>query len=728
MYKFLQDKVFLDQLDNLRVKEQFIKITVLSWKEQEIQEIQGRVINGSLNIDGNSSLRRTANLTVFAEEQINDLTQIDEILSINRKVRLELGIVNTVPNRTYSKADESGKLNYYEIDYRKKYGNIIWFPLGVFVMFDPNISHSTTGVTISVNLKDKMCLLNGDAGGVIPAAVEFSEKEQEVPDGSIDRSKATLKQIIIEVVNHWGEEALSNIIVNDVDERIKQVVRWTGSTPLYKVDDGQNIEYFIDYYEALKRAHDDPNMITIFDQGKEVGFLLTDFTYPGEEFVGDVGMTVTSVLDKIIEVIGNYEYFYDVYGRFRFQEIKNYLNTTFTSQQCWDYNHPELSNSAAAPEDYLGPDTTQEYAIDLAAGMSVYTFNGAKLINSFTNAPSYSNIKNDFVVWGKRTTSEGVELPIRYHLAIDEKPKKNIEVTIEGKTQYVYGIHRGIDFYIDEFNTTRARSWIVSYTSFLDFPEYGHEDRVYYDQSGFGYYEWNIKTKKYEYVSDPSKIKGETIYTQDWREELYYQGIESIQTATDCGYYFTELIEEWPKLYDLKHQQFKEQLITDPAAIDFYLDMIDVGTDVSKYSVPNIGRRSYAVEEDGINCVFEQEVPDIVFLEIGSDNYEDITQELRDMKQAYTQVDSNIYMLLLEGGWQNSAFQRVRELIYQYTNMNNSITINAIPIYYLEPNTRITVNDAASGIYGDYIIQTISIPLDISGMMSLTANKALQKI
>ena len=43
MYEFLTDKVFLDQLDHLRVKEQFVKITVLSWKEDPIQEIQGKV-------------------------------------------------------------------------------------------------------------------------------------------------------------------------------------------------------------------------------------------------------------------------------------------------------------------------------------------------------------------------------------------------------------------------------------------------------------------------------------------------------------------------------------------------------------------------------------------------------------------------------------------------------------------------------------------------------------
>ena len=31
-------------------------------------------------------------------------------------------------------------------------------------------------------------------------------------------------------------------------------------------------------------------------------------------------------------------------------------------------------------------------------------------------------IKNDFVVWGERESASGEKLPIRFHLAIDEKP------------------------------------------------------------------------------------------------------------------------------------------------------------------------------------------------------------------------------------------------------------------------------------------------------------------
>ncbi len=68
------------------------------------------------------------------------------------------------------------------------------------------------------------------------------------------------------------------------------------------------------------------------------------------------------------------------------------------------------------------------------------------------------------------------------------------------------------------------------------------------------------------------------------------------------------------------------------------------------------------------------------------------------------------------------------DLLYQYTHMNNTISFNYLPIYYLEPNTRITIDDPNSSIYGDYIIQSISLPLDISSTMTISAYKALQKI
>ena len=137
MDDFLKDRIFLDQFDNLPIKNQFVRLTVLSWDEEPISQIQGKTTAGSLNLNGSSSLRRTANLTIFAEEKENDLSNIDTDLSINRKIKLEIGFKNTVPKYNYKEVNQQTNLitDVY-INYQELYGDIIWFPLGLFVIFD----------------------------------------------------------------------------------------------------------------------------------------------------------------------------------------------------------------------------------------------------------------------------------------------------------------------------------------------------------------------------------------------------------------------------------------------------------------------------------------------------------------------------------------------------------------------------------------------------------------
>jgi hypothetical protein len=47
------------------------------------------------------------------------------------------------------------------------------------------------------------------------------------------------------------------------------------------------------------------------------GYRLTELTYAGE-LIANVGEALTSILDKIKNMLGNFEYFYDVNGRFIF--------------------------------------------------------------------------------------------------------------------------------------------------------------------------------------------------------------------------------------------------------------------------------------------------------------------------------------------------------------------------------------------------------------------------
>ena len=78
------------------------------------------------------------------------------------------------------------------------------------------------------------------------------------------------------------------------------------------------------------------------------------------------------------------------------------------------------------------------------------------------------------------------------------------------------------------------------------------------------------------------------------------------------------------------------------------------------------------------------------------------------------------------------AFDSRNQMLVGYTAFQNAGSLchgwSAIPIYYLEPNTKIYVKDEDSKIDGYYIINKISLPLNYNGMMSITANRAIEKL
>jgi hypothetical protein len=47
--------------------------------------------------------------------------------------------------------------------------------------------------------------------------------------------------------------------------------------------------------------------------GDTAGYRFTDLTYPGD-LIGGVGESITAILDKIKNMLGGYEYFYDLDG------------------------------------------------------------------------------------------------------------------------------------------------------------------------------------------------------------------------------------------------------------------------------------------------------------------------------------------------------------------------------------------------------------------------------
>ena len=643
MFEYLNDMDFLTQLDKIHMQVQYAKIILLSFKDEEpIKEIQGSITSGSLSVNGSSAVRRTINLTMLASPINSNLEDIDNEISINKKIKVFIGYNN--PLQSY-----------------KNYGDIVWFPCGLFVLSSANINRSTSGWNISISGKDKMCLLDGTAGGTLPASVTFHESLVQLDDGDVEIQYPTIFQIIFEAVNHWGGEAAEKIIISDIDEEVKMLVRYMGDRPVYFSEDYSSISYSDDSASSF------PHMLTY---GQDVGYKITSFTYPGE-LVLNAGDTVVTLLDKVVSTLGNYEYFYDLDGNFVFQEIKNYLNS----------GSPLLDLD---PADYVRSYNNAKF---------LYSLTDLDTTTAITRNPKYDDVKNDFYVWGKRTTSTGVEVAIRYHLAIDDKPD------IDLASKYMWKIE------------DKESNLIVRYD---------------FNDSADGY---TVDGYTATLISIPCN---------EWREELYRRALDAqVSNSVYNNYYDSELIAEWRNLYNPLNKSWNStnhwnpNVYNDPGSINFWLDFIDTGSALGKYSIKNIGRRTKVVNSNDIKTVYNSEVPDVIFYQKSQYSSEE-EQELRDhynsIGQPFFPSTDLFYNNISISTTGASCFDKIRELMYQNLCYNTTISLTCLPKYYIEPNNIVRIEDDDSNIYGNYQITQYSLPLSYNGTMSITATEVLTRV
>ena len=272
----------------------------------------------------------------------------------------------------------------------------------------------------------------------------------------------------------------------------------------------------------------------------------------------------------------------------------------------------------------------------------------------------------------------------------------------------------------------------------------------YYAEDTGKIYTWTMNSNdKNDYVEIDANIQ--RITTKDWRTQLYFQGVAAQPLGTESNYYYAELKNEWPKIYNIvpdvydsstgqytNNSDFKPEYLQDISQINYFLDFIDSSSDIKEFSVSNIGRRQQVINDNAVNCVFEPSVPDVVLIRQSGSNDESggipstetsaLRKECIERDQSYYQVPDTIYDLLSIGGSLYSGYQSVRQLLHQYTSYNESISFTCIPLYFLQPKTRITISDTESGISGDYMINTISFNIDNNNSMNVSATRALEKI
>lgn len=454
------DKDFLLELDKVREKEVYAKVTALTFQETPITTIEGRITQGSINVDGDSAVRRTCSLTIVAQ----NFDYSNYSWGMNTKFKLEVGIKNIInPN----------------------YPDIVWFNQGIFIITSFNTSRSATNFSISIQGKDKMCLLNGEVGGSIESSVDFGTIEDVDKYGVIRITKLPIPDIIRNAVHHYAGEPYYNIVINDLDAYGLELLEYRYDDDMYLYRDINSPLYdnilingekpcSVSGKPDIKKLSDlgpnelemlvdsltgTPNPVPVIMEGKEwyvakvsygqtAGYRKTDLTYAGD-LIANIGESITSVLDKIKNMLSDFEYFYNLDGQFVFQKKKSFVNTLWSpitkADTGEEYNYPEFTDFPTdieigykcivdgylytyegegkwAKGGYVDGKESEQYVESLAtSSIYSYMFSGAELITSFSNNPNMLNMRNDYSVWGNRQGTS-TQIPVHMRYAIDLKP------------------------------------------------------------------------------------------------------------------------------------------------------------------------------------------------------------------------------------------------------------------------------------------------------------------
>ena len=444
------DKEFLRELDRTNLKEVYAEIYALNSKDEVVESIEGYVTQGNISIDGASAVRRTCSLTIVADE----LNIHEYYWGLHTKFKLSLGVKNDIDPR---------------------YPDIIWFKQGTFVISSFTTAHALSNYTINIQGKDKMTLLNGEMGGTITSLThDFGSVLVSNKAGYSTEEKLLIRDIIVGAVHQFANEPFYNIVINDLEDIGLELLEYRGEKPLYIIinEDSQEFENMtldgstkfylngraisidsIPTYNPLfdleqsgvvmeytvvtpTSENKNPKSIAKIEYGMTAGYRITDLVYAGD-LILNVGETVTAMLDKIINMLGDFEYFYDIDGKFIFQRKKTYFSTSWNN----------IVNNL--DEQYI-ENTAYTSAIS-------YSFEDGVLISSYNNNPNFANLRNDFSVWGTRKSVTGQEIPVHMRFAIDKKP--SLYVTYDGK-YYTTMSEKELNEFIDEHNANKNAFYI----------------------------------------------------------------------------------------------------------------------------------------------------------------------------------------------------------------------------------------------------------------------------
>ena len=114
---------------------------------------------------------------------------------------------------------------------------------------------------------------------------------------------------------------------------------------------------------------------------------------------------------------------------------------------------------------------------------------------------------------------------------------------------------------------------------------------------------------------------GITYFPAYWRADLYLQGLTKLKNQIRPDIYEQELLDLFDGIYDFKNKKFKSDLIKNPNDLKYFFDYLELVNRIYDCSIDVLNIKIYSYKQDKMNRLFNVEIPDIIIIDLGMDEY-----------------------------------------------------------------------------------------------------------
>ena len=268
----------------------------------------------------------------------------------------------------------------------------------------------------------------------------------------------------------------------------------------------------------------------------------------------------------------------------------------------------------------------------------------------------------------------------------------------------------------------------------------------------------NVESATLKYKEQYNNSREKTIYVSDWREIIYQMAKDYYENGTriefwstvnrlneykylnqNTGYeaFYEDILGFWRQLYfDPLYEDFEyelpvgyslenylqndgwhEDVINDPAGLNFWIEFIEPQGPMMRYSIPSLGIKGKYENSSTVKSIAVNNPPP---LKIVSDIDWELLGEVNDLNYTYVRLGGilNTYTISAQG---ISALERAQDLLFTHTYLQDTATLSITPTDDIQINTRIkmnTINDNE-----EFSVSKLTIPLVYNGLMSVTLAK-----